>query len=406
MDKRARRHHYLPVFLLRCFRLRESDRIAKVRVIRKNAVFETAVHNVGVERDFHTSSAFFSDPEQILSEQEGEFATELNRWKIGRLDERGGAAADRLVFHLRFRSKVMRRIGSEVMDIAVATSGDAINQAVTASRPLQSMKEQLGCLIQGVAEKARCGTWDVADELQTDIRLKEIVSRHLSHWAVFESARFARFVVEGGLPAEMIANVHTTLILTTLLNHRKRAAYGDCHWAVVRTDKPLLLGDVGPLGRYPGARRLKPIVMSSLPLASIYLPIGPKRLLVGWYGPGLHVPSEHVLNAATVALSREFVVGNMPRNSMEQLRENLGCRSDEDSAQSVLGVEMPNGCPLVDEVTGHLVQWAHDRVWSLWNGTPVSPHQINQKKRVLPKSLARLPTSSEVVHAQTPPCAE
>jgi hypothetical protein len=381
-----RRHHYLPVFLLKRFRLAARDRVPRLRVLRRDRVIETAAHNIGVERDFHNATTFFSDPERLLSRAEAEFAAELARWKVGPLDEKGRVVADRLIPHLRIRSKIMRRLASQLMDFAVASTGDAISVAVAASRPRPTIQEDIAALIKEVAVSAQAGTWGDSQTQSVDDRVKSVLKRHLAHWSVLEAARLARALLDEGLPAEVLTGTHTTLIITTLLNHRKLAAFGDCRWAVLKTNEPLLLGDVGPLGRYVGVRSLKPMYMSSAPLRAIYLPIAPRLLLTGWRGTQPTLPSARALNVAAVALSHEFVVGTVPRAELERLRPLLGRRAREDSAEVVLGVETPSGSPVVEAIASQLSGWAARRIDRYWSGTAAEPDRILLDPPRLPAS--------------------
>jgi len=363
----ARRHHYLPVFLLKHFGITTRGSSARVRVIRRERVFETAVTNVGLERDFHTDT-MFPDPERMLSRAEAEFARELTRWKVGSLDDRGRVHADRLIPHLRLRSKIIRRVGHQLMKLAADSTDRAISDVVLRSRPEASLREDVASLLDAAATESLHGSWDATGREVAIESARVMLGRHLSHWAILESARLARFVLDGGLPAEVVDGVHTSLILRALLGHRKFAAFGNCRWALQEVKGSLLLGDVGPLARYVGVRTLKPMYMSSAVLRAIYLPVASNRLLVGWYGHRRVAPSVDALNAATVALSHEFVVGSLAERRMEQLRATLGGRAAEDSAQAILGVDAPDGASLVLDVARAVSKIALTHIDGSWSG--------------------------------------
>ncbi len=369
--RRPRRHHYLPVFLLSAFQIPGGRRVPRVRGLRAGGVFEAGVRDVGVETDFHHVEGFFRDPEGMLSKWEGEFAEEIKRWTVGPLDEKGRAAVDRLIPHLRLRSRTLRELGARLMQSFLSVTERGIAQFVIASRPPLSLRDQLGGLLDGAARHAQAGTWNEGSRQQLlDQATKHAVQQHAAYWSILEAARLNRVLLTEEVTTEMLTGAHTMLILTALMNQRKFEAFGDCCWEIVAVSGgTLLLGDVGPLCWYRGQARLKPLYAAAAPLRAVFLPLGPERLVVGWHGARPPLPSVAILNQATLELSHEFVVGTWPAEQLDGQRSRLAARAAEDTPETILGIEVNAEAPLVAEVARAIAEWATSRVDRYWSGT-------------------------------------
>lgn len=368
---RSRRHHYLPVFLLSAFQIPGGRRVPRVRGLRAGGVFEAGVRDVGVEKDFHHFESFFRDPEGMLSEWEGEFAEEIKRWTVGPLDEKGRAAVDRLIPHLRLRSRTLRELGARLMQLFLSVTERSIEQVVTTSRPPASLRDRLGGLLDEAVRRAQAGTWNESSRQQLlDEAAKHAFQQHAAHWSILEAARLCRVLLTEEVTTEMLTGIHTMLILTALMNQRKFEAFGNCRWEIVAvSDGTLLLGDVGALCWYHGQTRLKPLYAAAAPLRVVFLPLGPERLVVGWHGGRPPLPSVAVLNQATLELSHDFVVGTWPTEKLDEQRSRLAARAAEDTPETILGVEVNAEAPFVAEVARALAEWAATRVDRYWTGT-------------------------------------
>ena len=174
----ARRHHYLPVFLMKRFRLANSDNTPRVRVIRQDAVVDgMSVHKVGLEKDFHRLNGLFPDPEGMISREESSFSAELDRWRAGPLVEKSVVTANRLIPHLRFRGKLMRSVGAELLGLVAQSTAAAISETIHANRPGTSIQEDLGDLIRNAAREAVDGRLSSAATTALDHQARAIVEK-------------------------------------------------------------------------------------------------------------------------------------------------------------------------------------------------------------------------------------
>lgn len=367
----SHRHHYLPVFLLSGFQIPGGRQVPRMRVLRADRVFEAGVTDVGVETDFHSESGFYRDPEGMLSKWEGEFATEIKRWTVGPLDHAGRALADKLVAHLRLRSRTLRRLGAQLMESLLRVAEGGLSQVVTANQPDTSLREELGAMLDAATRQARAGTWtEQTREQWLDHAARDAVARHVAHWSVLEAAGLTRSILSDGFGSEMVTAVHTMMMLTALINYRKFEAFGDFRWEVAGvTGDTLLLGDVGPLCRYHGQSRLKPLYAASSPLDAVYLPIAPDRVLIGWHRKRPESPDSTTLSRATLELSHEFVVGTWASERLSAERGNLAARAKEDSPEAILGLEVPSDAPFITEIARVLSESVSRRVVENWAGT-------------------------------------
>lgn len=364
--KKPRRHHYMPVFLLARFAHTGSGRSARIRcVLRNGGVIDTSVVNVGVEKDFHSEYSMFPDAEGMLSRREAEFAKELNRWQPGLLDRAGSGVAEEMVAQLRLRSREFRELGRSLFSAFVKDGGRVLETAVEQVRPPILLRDNLAqSLMDAIGKNLPVSADDWKRTVDTVV--KPMLCTHLNYWAVEGGWSIAQAAVASGFPADLLAGVHTQLIVMQIVNHRRHQVFGPFHWSVAEiAGEELVLGDVGPLCLYGNKRRLCSWRASKLPVQSVFLPIGPRWLLVGSYRQRATIPSSERLNKATFALSREFVVGRQSKSWFAG-RTDFGKRANELSPERILGVEVPPASQVVDPLLAAIQTWVTELVERHW----------------------------------------
>ena len=346
----------------------------RVRVLRSKGVFEAGVRDVGVETDFHHYKAFFRDPEHLLSKWEREFAEEMKRWAVGSIDEKGRAVIDRFIPHLRLRSRTLRLLGTRLTRTFLSITDRGIAEELRGAQPAVSLRDHIGGVLEEAVRRAQCGTWDEASRQQLlDEVTKHAVQQHLSHWSILEAARLIREMMTEDTVEEMLSGIHTTVILAALMNQRKFEAFGDCRWEVREVrGGPLLLGDVGPLCAYHGYTRLMPLYAAATPLRAVMLPLGPKRLVVGWHGSRPKLPSIEAMNHATLELSHEFVVGTWAANRLRRQVDRLSTRAAQDTPEAILGMDATAGASFVAKAAQAIATWVAGRVDGYWSRTGIA----------------------------------
>lgn len=348
-----------------------------VKGVREGAFFQTSIHNIGVETDFHVSNAFFPDPERLLSEWESKFARELKRWDFGPLDEQGMAIADRFVTHLRVRSKTMRAIGAQLASVAWAVHQKGIDDVVRSSQPQIAIREEIGSLLDEAARRGRENTWtESTQRCFVDEMAHGLLFRHTSNLLLGQAARMARTMFNDDFGSEVLSGTHTTLMLTMLLNHRRASGFGSRAWGIVEVnDESLLLGDIGPLCTFQIRGELKPLYATNAPVVDIVLPIAPNRLLVGRTSDLQPLPSVSQINRASIELSHEFVVGDWSEDRFLAVRDGFGKRKHEDTPQTIFGISVPNEPTAVHELADALSAFIGKCFAEYW--TSQTPCQFN-----------------------------
>lgn len=335
---RARRHHYIPVFLLKRFALDASTRTERVRVIRKERVHEAGVRDVGVERDFHMENTMGLDSESLVAFREGEMALKVNSWCSGVLEGREAQYAASLVEHLWIRSRVFRRVGKTLFDEAVAEFKAGFFAGRRESPANVSPKHLIESALDEAARLGALGVWtDTARSSLVD-RVRCDAQAHLCSFVLSLAARVGREFGTHELWQRVVPMLHSTVIVSQLYRSLSKGHGTPRRWCLQKSPSPLLLGDIGPLVRERGSREFVPLMMRTPPDACIMLPLSPSLLLIGSPDGKARAPSTKRLNLATVQLSHEFVVGNMPHKEMEKLRPMLATRASEHSPEVILQI--------------------------------------------------------------------
>lgn len=375
----------MPAFLLARFALRGLGRKAQVRCLQHpGGVVESNVLNIGIEKDFHSAIGIFPDAEGMLSEREDEFATELNRWVPGPLDKKGSAIAEELVAQLRLRSREFRELGHLLFTRFVNDGGEVLAESAERARPPLALGDHLASAL--MATKGTSPPVTEADyRAVVDRAVKGLLADHLNHWVLEGVSAMASSAIASGLPAHLLAGIHTHLIVMQVVNFRRQRTLKGCQWTVLDIpgeQEELVLGDVGPLCVF-GEERLSSWRASDLPMRSVYLPFGPRTLLVGSYGAPAPVPMSGRLNDASLALSRNFVVGRHPQSWFEQ-RTDFRTRATEMSAELTFGIDTPRAAEFVDPAVKAVRDWVDSVVERHWagRGTPAIRPTV-----VMPRSV-------------------
>lgn len=371
---RPRRHHYLPLFLLSAFAVKRRGRTSQVRVLRKDGVFETAATNVGVEKNFHSTAGIFTDPEGILSRREGEYAAAISRWSAGRLSPADAAVADDFVGHLRLRSRVMREMGRLLIEPMFAQGAAAYAEQLREMAPAKRMSEEIADLIgDRLSNVPRSQLGGAVDR-----HLLPVLQRHIASWVLEEAGHLMQVVCNEKLSRELLSGTHTHLILLQVLNRAQGRTLRGWHWKVLRTDKPVLLGDSGPVSVTRESRVLTSFNAAAMENAcAVLLPLAPRRLLVGSESIRFRPPTIAKLNNATIELSYEFVVGTQSQAWLKRQREQFGRRSDHHTPGLALGVEPPNPRPVIADAIGMAHTFVSETVAKRWGRiTDASPLDV------------------------------
>ncbi len=343
----ARRHHYVPDFLLRRFAVRGAGRDSIVRGLVRGRVCEVNTKKVGVISLFHQCSGLPQDAEAVLSGYEDDFARETSAWRPGPLDRDGADAARELVRHLRTRSPRIRALVRHVAGCVGEVMEQCVREAMPETPPPRSLSDELLSLWDGTT------TPDGQDLEAMKSRLAsivpEVVGRHV-RWAIIKGLR--EFVTATRL-LDIVGQSHTLVVIQGLCRAAETDALHELEWEVigVPTDE-LLIGDGAPVARYRGEAGFFELFQRDQPLELTALPVAPGALLIG-RRPGAAMPSVESVNAAMIGLSQEFVVGRWPAASFESSRERFGASVDGSPMQRVLGSELE---PMRREMRAALVE--------------------------------------------------
>lgn len=329
----ARRHHYVPDFLLRRFAVRGASRDFIVRGLVRGNVCEVNTKKIGVIGMFHRCAGLSRSPEAVLSGFEDDLARETAHWETGPLDAEGVEAARELVRHLRTRSPRVRELFAHLAGGIGGVMEQAVHEALPDSPPPRSLADELSRVFSRAAIQNHD---DLAAQQQALLSMvPEVVGRHM-RWAMVSALRG---LVTSARLLDLVEQVHTAQVIQSL-HQSATDALDELAWEVIAVPTgSLLLGDGAPIARYGREEQFFELFQRDRPLEMVALPVAPGRLLVGRRA-GVAAPSADSVNHAMITLSREFVVGRWSRAQFESVRGEFGSAVDVSLMRRLLATEL------------------------------------------------------------------
>lgn len=330
----GRRQHYLPRFLQRPFRYRETEDNDYVHAHESTRSYAPSTMGVGQERDF------YGHPEESIADanitaSEGKLADILNRL-IGAPDDVSQEDYAKLVAALAVRTRSMRDALVELAGTVVPAMAEAFEAHGLKRRDLDvywNDKGQLDALIndalkdhprQTREERARCimmfkGQWNrdrekIIAQMQVagHAMARQLFATLDSQAAkVAEGAFRSIFEDDPRIPKRVVALTSNYDFSVIDAADGEEFILGDCATVAFRSDRTprLPIGDLS----------------DDAPLGQIYLPISPSRCVVAVRrGRGAWAQVADI-NAASAALSHRFFISKSKAPpDLDALRASIG----------------------------------------------------------------------------------
>lgn len=316
----GRQHHYLPQFLQRAFHARKSGGEYYVYAHRKSSSFQPNTGSIGKQRDFYGIPEASKADDNITLE-EGRLAEVVNR---ANAEGDAGVSQDELavlVASLSIRTKKIREALKEAAPRIIATLSKAYDVAREASRQYDDFfadKAQIERMIgaeiaqrrmdRNQAAKARAfvrtGILQQAKArkemavLEAKAMFDALLTKLEGEASGIADSAFLRIFQESAVPDKRIELFRKLRYSIVDAPEGESFVLGDCAVVSVQSDgtPKLALGNVD----------------EGLSLREVWLPISPKRAVVGCaegFSPSLDTSG---VNRLSAMLSHEFFITREP----------------------------------------------------------------------------------------------
>ncbi len=280
----GKRQHFIPRFLQRGFASHVVGEQVFTWVYRKGtAAFSSNIMNVGVEGAFYSEDDD-TQTDDIITEAETTFSALVAKLKASKPGSTGDPQLPALVAHLEVRTRSLRQCFAASADyLGQQICGFLANEEAFVDfvlRKLQREPAMLRDLVHEECEKRGLPP-DAQEQMMPIIRsllpawLEQIKPRLPEFLDVFRS-RFTE-----GMP-KALKSGHLRALKKDIAPERKVQHYTTLSYALLDLrDDSLILGDSPVVFEVDGARRYKTLIEKGNILKSVYLPLTPRRLLLG-----------------------------------------------------------------------------------------------------------------------------
>jgi hypothetical protein len=123
---------------------------------------------------------------------------------------------------------------------------------------------------------------------------------------------------------DVVKQAHIKSLLKNLVSEPRAEHYRRLHWYLRKSNKPLILGDVGCLFELEGYSTLKSLGGTEDEIKNVYLPIASDCMIVGTTNSEVPQIDFTAINEAIAKCSRDYFVSSMSSPDMAHLASLLG----------------------------------------------------------------------------------
>jgi hypothetical protein len=320
----GRRHHTIPQFMLRAFESSKHAKESRVWCYRRDCEpIELNVTKIGVEKDFYGKEL-----DDRITELESGFAPLVDdlRARSGPVDKE---VAD-LVAHLTLRTRALRQSAIDLARKMTDRIRDHVSQPRVIKAAVRKKMPNHELLKRLREELTKAGMSRVEIErriLSAGPKLLAMWEKNLNDGIEAIVPVVDKAMREGAkrLPASMRLSFIDALSRGLDDNPRVRA-YRRFNWFVLPTIESLVLGDCACIFEADGDRQFKPWDDETSPGKRIFMPISPRRLLIGAQQESKMTEVDvSAVNQAFARCSLEFFISARRLDSSEaHLIESIG----------------------------------------------------------------------------------
>ncbi|GEM_PF-1560435 len=342
------RQHIIPRFLLKGFALDPQDKgfgnqpksknkkkksIQTWKYEQTGKIYKTNINDVSVERHFYGSKKEISCDDKLTS-LEPDFAKlidglrkEKESLKIKKQEE-----TNHFIYHLIIRNKNLRVGFTKAVSYFLPKIFDNFIK-----------KEHFDKIVRNQFDEKISKYINIEYEKRVGIKIEDNEKKILIELAtkIIENPRYINALrnefeyltslflsyLQHEMPG-ITKESHNQSILEVLEKDSFHKKLQNMTWfLVVDNTKPLILGDVGVLGKCGDDRKLKPF-LASTNIEEVYLPISSSHLIVGSFQEKIPEVETEIINTNIAQCSQNYFVASSRNSSLDSYSNIIGKNSE------------------------------------------------------------------------------
>jgi len=309
------RQHVLPKLLLRGFGSRTKGKEVYTWVNRAGGVpFETNIINVSVEKNFYDDETGSVDAG--ITDYESNFGILLDT--LRKTEETGPIGDPRIpefIAHLCIRTKHLRESFLGSIEFLAGQFNTYLSDFDNLKRLIRTRPKMLRKELNKSFPNNRLSQ---REQMRLMINaMEQSRSEMLSLSKVYMAALLA------GLPGASKKG-QIKALAGGIVPEVRAKTYSIFNWFVCRSDRALILGDMGTLFEIEGPRQFKSIDGKDDKITRIFLPFSASRLLVGTKPTTIPECDFANINRLTAKCSREYFISSKLDSEISELIPSIG----------------------------------------------------------------------------------
>ncbi|MBX3353005.1 MAG: DUF4238 domain-containing protein [Phycisphaeraceae bacterium] len=341
----ARRHHYIPQFLLRNFASRrQSQKRWVIQFTRESEPREISTRDAAVARDFYGVGD--DTLERALSAHESEHAVVVAKVLGGEDPQRFGEALGSMIRLLAYRSRMFREgflegASGALREIASTATRENISNFV--EQNFERVLEDMRCKMPGLPPEQQQVLQPVLSEPALVAELKRQFARHCRTRRGAEGlASVIRQVLEGVDLATVVPKSHNESMSRSLPRGLALTKSGGVYWSVLRArSNSVILGDNVAIA-FPSEGSPGHLSKHNTAWSEIYAPIAHDTILVASRTDDPPGRGLNEINAAAAGTSQRCFFASCDGTAWRDLASRIGAEgpllSEEDVKRASQGV--------------------------------------------------------------------
>jgi hypothetical protein len=324
---KAKKHHFLPQFLLRGFASRTKGDAAWVWEFRRGlGPAERPTNEVGGSRYFH-GDPDVSDLESKIGDLESEYAPVIVRFRANQTTEEDLALASAIANHLLVRTKNIRDGFREAGEAAIAIIGQRTREGKNAKLVKnRTMKELRKRLRTQFADKFNALS-KFKRKLMLSIAEKQLEEYLRTSEFRREATTMIDFFSEHISLKELVADAHQKALRKVAESPPQPKRFENLHWAVCQfPGTNIILGDVVGVARSAADERYRNALLVDNP-SIVCIPVGSLAVLLGYRGADVPQINIEALNRGSAMASRDFFVASRSTDNEKRYGELISTDS-------------------------------------------------------------------------------
>lgn len=319
------RHHYIPRFLQKGFASHIGSKGVFAWIYRKDgSLFNTNIINVGVEGNFYTQDAKL-EADSIITKSEEVLGSLVEELRLAPLGAFSNANIGKLIAHLEIRTRHLRENFQNVSNYIVGALIDFLSDSdrfnVYMKRNIQNDPSILKNAINETMKenKIPIHKLEVFSQIVRDNYPRALKALKPMHQLFFESAKneYLLKIKEGAKKG------HIKALLKSVAPPIRVDYYDNLQYRIIEDENAkFILGDSILIFQLESESQFRPYSAKQDKPLVLYLPLTPKRLLIG-SNSGLNIIPDN-FNKIIARCSLEYFIACENSSEYQSIQKSIG----------------------------------------------------------------------------------